>query len=205
MTTAFVYKWTNISTLQWYIGSRTRKNCHPNDGYVCSSKTVKPLIVENASSWVREIVATGTPVEMRELEQEILVLFDAATDPRSLNKHNATIKFNGAINAGIKKAPHHASKLRIHLAKQNNVYRTGKLGTFLGKNHTSDSIERMSLIKSGKNNPNNKWIITSPEGKKYHTPFDAAEDNNCSHTTIYRWCKNKLNGWMMQKHKGEIQ
>lgn len=203
MTTAFVYKWTNISTLQWYIGSRTRKNCHPNDGYVCSSKTVKPLIVENAINWVREIVDTGTPVEMRELEQEILVLFDAVNDSRSLNKHNATSKFNGSVNAGIKKAPQHTNKLRIHLAKQNTVYRTGKLGTFLGKNHTNNSLQRMSLIKSGVNNPNNKWIIISPEGKKYHTPFDAAKDNNCSHTTIYRWCKNNLNGWMMQQHKGE--
>ena len=206
MTIAFVYKWTNLSNLQWYIGSRTRRNCHPNDGYVCSSKTVKPLIVKNSSNWIREIIATGAPEEMRELEQEILVLFDAASDSRSLNKHNATKKFNGSVNAGIKKSPQHASKLRIHLAKQNNVYRTGKLGTFLGKNHTNDSIKSMSLIKSGVNNPNNKWIIISPEGKKYHTPFDAANDNNCSHTTIYRWCKNNLNGWMMQKQlKGEIQ
>jgi len=201
MTIAYVYKWTNLETLQWYVGSRTRKNCHPNDGYICSSKTVEPLIIENSKNWKKEIIATGAPKEMRLLEQEILTFFDAVSDPRSLNRHNATPKFNGAVNLGIKKSTNHAQKLRTHLAKQNIVYRKGKLGTFLGKTHTRESLKQMSLIKSGTNNPNNKWIIISPEGKQYHTPFDAAKDNNCSHTTIYRWCKNQLNGWIMQENQ----
>ena len=44
MTVAFLYKWIEISTDKWYIGSRTANGCHPTDGYICSSKIVKPLI-----------------------------------------------------------------------------------------------------------------------------------------------------------------
>ena len=201
MTIAYVYKWTNLITLEWYVGSRTRKNCHPNDGYICSSKTVKPLIEADIENWKREIISTGIPVEMRELEQDILVLFDAVSDPRSLNRHNATAKFNGACNLGVKKSQDHAQKLRNNLAKQNDVYRRGKLGTFSGRNHTTVSLEKMSLVKAGDKNPNIKWVILSPDGKMYNSPFDAAVDFNCSHTTIYRWCKNKLNGWGIQQIK----
>jgi hypothetical protein len=204
MTIAYVYKWTNIESLQWYVGSRTRKNCHPNDGYICSSKTVKPMIIENKNLWKREIISTGNPQDMRMLEQEILTLFDAVSDLRSLNRHNANDKFNGSVNAGKKKDPDHALKLRKNLFKQNSVYRKGKLGTFTDKKHSLESLDKMSLVKSGENNPNSKWLFKSPEGKVYYSPFDAAVANKCSHTTIYRWCKNQSNGWMMQKiNKGE--
>lgn len=32
-TTAYVYRWTHIPTGKWYVGSRTAKGSHPNDGY----------------------------------------------------------------------------------------------------------------------------------------------------------------------------
>jgi len=94
MTIAYVYKWTNLKTLQWYIGSRTKKGCHPNDGYICSSKSVKPLIIENVTNWKREIISTGNSKDMLELEQLILQTVDAKNDPRSLNKHNGDGLFN---------------------------------------------------------------------------------------------------------------
>jgi hypothetical protein len=31
MSQAFVYKWTQISTNKWYVGSRTAKNCYVGD------------------------------------------------------------------------------------------------------------------------------------------------------------------------------
>lgn len=88
MTQAFVYKWTHLPTLNWYVGSRTAKNCHPDDGYICSSRVVKPLIEEHPNEWVRTIVGVGTVDEMRKLETEILQLFNAKSDPRSFNGHN---------------------------------------------------------------------------------------------------------------------
>lgn len=84
----FVYKWTHIPTLKWYVGSRTNKKAHLNDGYICSSKTVKKLINANPNQWQRTIIATGSKEEMYNLETEILQLFDARNDIRSFNRHN---------------------------------------------------------------------------------------------------------------------
>lgn len=92
-TIAYIYKWTHIPTLKWYIGSRTKEKCHPNDGYICSSKLVKPLIETSPAEWVRTIVSTGSPEEILLLETEILTLLDAKNDPRSYNMHNGDGKF----------------------------------------------------------------------------------------------------------------
>ena len=86
--TAYVYKWTHVPSLKWYVGSRTGTGCHPGDRYICSSKQVRPLILANPSEWVREIIATGTPDDMLLLEGEILQITDAKNDQRSFNGHN---------------------------------------------------------------------------------------------------------------------
>ena len=92
-TTAFVYKWVHLPSLKWYIGSRTAQGCSPDDGYVCSSKKVKPLIESAQSEWSREVIATGNPADMLELETTLLELFDAKNDLRSYNQHNGDGKF----------------------------------------------------------------------------------------------------------------
>ncbi len=69
---SFVYKWTNKTNQMWYVGSRSAKNCHPNDGYICSSKIVKPLVEADPNNWIRTIIDTGTPEDMRELEEFII-------------------------------------------------------------------------------------------------------------------------------------
>lgn len=85
----YVYKWTHIPSLKWYIGSRTSKKAKgPDDGYICSSKTVRSLIAANPQDWQRTIVATGDAEEMYELETTILQLVDARADERSFNRHN---------------------------------------------------------------------------------------------------------------------
>lgn len=94
MTKAYVYRWTHLLTFKWYIGSRTRKGCHPNDGYICSSKIVKPLIVENPTEWVREILFVGEPKEVFEYETFLLHIFDAKHNPMSFNQHNNDLNFN---------------------------------------------------------------------------------------------------------------
>ena len=98
MTTAFLYKWTEISTGMWYRGSRTAKNCHPDDGYICSSKIVKPKILANPSDWVREIECIGESKYILELEAKYLKTLDARNDPMSYNQHNG----NGHTGYGIK-------------------------------------------------------------------------------------------------------
>lgn len=87
-TVAYVYKWIHIPTGKWYIGSRTRVGSHPDDGYYCSSKVVRPLIIANPQEWKREILATGDPLEMRDLETKLLRDANAKHDDNSFNQHN---------------------------------------------------------------------------------------------------------------------
>lgn len=96
MTRAFVYKWTELSTGKWYIGSRTAKNCHPDDGYICSSKIVKPLIKADPDNWVRQVLCIGHPKDMYELECKLLSSLDAAADEMSYNKSNGGVNFGAA-------------------------------------------------------------------------------------------------------------
>jgi hypothetical protein len=93
---AFVYKWTHLPTLKWYIGSRTAQGCSPDDGYICSSKKVKPLIESTQTEWSRDIIANGSPADMLDLETTLLELFDAKNDPRSYNQHNGDGRFTTA-------------------------------------------------------------------------------------------------------------
>jgi len=117
-TQAFVYKWTHRPTLRWYIGSRTAKGCHPKDGYICSSRQVLPLIESAQSEWSREVVATGNPTDMLELETVILELFDAKNDPRSYNQHNGDGRFT---TLGIE--PHNKGK---YIPRNKPAWNSGK-------------------------------------------------------------------------------
>lgn len=103
----YVYIWRHTPSMKWYIGSRTAKKCHPEDGYICSSKRVKPMIKANPHEWEREILATGTREEMLEYEFELLDMFDAKNDPRSFNLHNGDGKFSmaGQVGARVGCAP----------------------------------------------------------------------------------------------------
>lgn len=95
MTIAFVYKWTHLPTLKWYVGSHGRKGCHPENGYICSQEYVCNGVKWFPKDWKREIIATGTKEEMRLLENTILQLFDAKGDPRSFNQSNNDGRFGG--------------------------------------------------------------------------------------------------------------
>ena len=94
MMQAFLYKWTQQSTGKWYIGSRTAKGCHPGDGYICSSKIVKPMILENRDDWVRDVLCIGEPSYICELEAEYLKLINANDNSYSYNLHNGDGKFS---------------------------------------------------------------------------------------------------------------
>jgi len=101
MSQAFVYKWIHKPTGMWYIGSRTAKGCHINDGYICSSKIVKPMIEKNPEEWKREILKQGSVSEMRKHESSLLKLFNAKDDPMSYNRCNADAPPGG--KKGMKK------------------------------------------------------------------------------------------------------
>lgn len=93
-TKAYLYKWIELSTGRWYIGARYASGCHPDDGYICTSKIVKPMILENIENWKREILCIGAPEDIVKLESDYLVSLDAKNDPMSFNKHNGDGKFS---------------------------------------------------------------------------------------------------------------
>jgi len=121
MTQAYVYKWTHLPTLKYYVGSRTAKKAHINDGYICSSRTVKPMILANPIEWERTILAVGTPEEMFEFETEILTTFDCRNDKRSFNKHN-----NDGLRSGLPGEKNGAWGLKRPDLSQRNKDNKGK-------------------------------------------------------------------------------
>jgi len=152
--TAFVYKWTHKPTLNWYVGSRTAKGCHPEDGYICSSKVVKPLIESNPQDWERQIIALGNAKEMRMLEIEILELADAINDPRSFNQTNG----NGMANSGKKFSVAHKANLSASITKAMNRpetkerLRAANIGKTLSEETKRKKSEKMKIYFS---NPEN--------------------------------------------------
>ena len=103
VTQAFVYKWIHKPTGMWYIGSRTAKGCHINDGYICSSKIVKPMILEKPEEWSRFILHTGTPGDMRKMETKLLVESNAKKNMMSFNRNNADGVPSGGRHKGSSK------------------------------------------------------------------------------------------------------
>ena len=87
--------WKEIATDKWYIGSRTRKGCHPNDGYICSSKTVKPMIEANPDGWRRRVLFVGDALKALEMEAYLLTEMRAKQCGDSYNKHNQNKNFHG--------------------------------------------------------------------------------------------------------------
>ena len=164
MTLAYVYKWTHLPTMKYYIGSRTSKGCHPNDGYTCSSKSIKPLIEKNPQEWQRTIIATGDPNEMYKLETDILQTFDCANDPRSFNKHNNNFKFR-YDKTGIKETPETVKKK----ADSHRGKKRPRQAQLLKGRKRPEFAKIMKGKLVGEKNPQAKeYIITDPLGNVYH-------------------------------------
>ena len=191
MEQAYVYKWLHLPTYCWYIGSRTAKKCHPNDGYVCSSKIVKPMILSAPNEWKRTVVAVGKADEMRQLESEILILVDAKNDLRSFNQHNQNGKFvcikhsektkqkikNNHAFAG-KKRPNHA---QVMLGRKRNPEDIKKWSAkLIGVKKTLKHIE---AIKTGKS----QGLYFTPNGV-FYSSRDAAKANYCSKASVLNRC-----------------
>ena len=80
---SFVYRWRNQQTRMWYIGYHKGTT---DDGYICSSPTVRPLIQQNPEQWRRRILRSGSRSEMVQLEHRLLKKLQAQQNPRSYNQ-----------------------------------------------------------------------------------------------------------------------
>lgn len=87
---SFVYIWTNNLTDQKYIGVHKG---NPDDGYICSSKTMLEDYNINPALFRRDIIAQGSFDDMYELESKMLREVDAAKNPQYYNQSNNNGKF----------------------------------------------------------------------------------------------------------------
>lgn len=160
-TSAFLYKWIELSTKKWYVGSHYAEGCHVEDGYICSSKTVKPMILENRNNWIRNILVIGDPKYIVELETDYLKLLDAKNDPMSYNGHNGDGKFSGLVNRG-----------RIP-SLESNAKRSAKLKdrALSPESNAKRSKTRRTRIAAGLIVPWNKGaLLTAEQKQNYNKP-----------------------------------
>ena len=163
----YVYKWTHLPTLNWYVGSRTSKGCHPNDGYICSSLIVKPLIKQNPKDWQREIIAVGDAIDMRLLEKEILRLFSAKDDIRSYNQTNGPFYKGMSFNKG---KPGKPRKPRTEETKK-------KLSDYWkGKKKSQEAIAKQVLSRKQNQKPRKK--ITELEQQQINQKIKETKFKN---------------------------
>jgi hypothetical protein len=166
--TSFVYKWIHLPTGKWYIGSRTAKGCHPEDGYISSSQLIKPLIKQNPTEWKREVIKTGSPEEMIKLETTLLESLDAKHNPMSFNQHNGDGEFTrtGVVVSEDTRKKQSESIRKVHPNRGKPSPNRGKVASEetrkkqseakLGKKRkpfTEETRDKIRQAKLGNNNP----------------------------------------------------
>lgn len=159
ITRAFLYRWTHLPSGMWYEGSHTKKGCHPDNGYICSSSIVKSMIKSNPADWFRQILVIGSPSYIRQLENKRLVSLDAANNPMSFNRDHGN-GAEGFCSTGKTWINNENIEILIH---------DNALTVFLSlgwKEGRKQSIKKMLQEKNRKNNTgenNSAW------GKKWMT------------------------------------
>lgn len=148
-TIPFLYRWDELSSGKWYIGAHYSKGCHPEDGYLCSSKEVKKLISENPLNWQRTILEICESSEQaRFREAELLQSLDARMDPMSYNKTNADGRFSRSgphtLQTKIKMKVNHPDVS----GEKNPMY--GKVGGMKGKRHKEESKLQIGQSLTGR-------------------------------------------------------
>ena len=138
---AFVYCWTDRMTNKLYVGSHKGSI---DDGYICSSKTMKEEYTKRPNDFVRQIIAMGNYEDIRNLEFKILDAANASKDEMFYNLHNGASNFKLSEEA-IKKSVASKRKRGFFNPENNPMY---------GKRHSEEVKNEHSKRMSGLNNPN---------------------------------------------------
>ena len=162
-TIPYIYKWTHLPSGRWYIGSKAREGWNPSrhEEYICSSKEVKPLILESRDDWEYDILHTGIAKDIVALETTILTALDAKNDPMSFNQHNGDGLYN---RAGVKENDTtRARKREARLGDKNPMYgKRGESSPHFGKKysdeHRAKQSESMKAYGKGRPESHNKNI-----------------------------------------------
>lgn len=205
----FIYKWTEVSTGKWYIGSRTAEGCHPSDGYITSSTLVHSLIVSNPSDWTREILSIGVNQdEILALERQLLQSLNARMDPMSFNDTNAESNFVAStkgsvcINDGVNEK-FVSSKLVdswISLGWKRGRTESNKkaIGSTMTKRRKESPSEWTGLIGSD-NSSAKSYIFTSPTGENFSVVGEFRQFCNSKGLSPNTMIKAMKEGWIPRR------
>lgn len=180
-TKAYLYKWTELSTSKWYMGARYAKGCHPDDGYICTSKVVKPMILEHRNNWSREILCVGNPDDIVKLESAYLTQLDAKNDPMSYNKHNGDGKFStlgkpSPLRGRVGNRKGH--KMSEEAKAKASAKLKGRSAHNKGVPMSEEQKEKLSVANTGRKQPEeaNKRRSEALKGRK-NTPEQNAKNS----------------------------
>lgn len=205
-TIPFLYMWTELSTGKWYIGSRTAKGCHPNDSYICSSRTVYKLITDNPSDWVRDILFIGTDVQdVRTKESFMLTFLGAQNNKMSYNKTNKYAQgFDNTgkitVTDGMVQTMIDPTELDAYIEKGWHRGVSDAAKKKLSVFHTEYRKTNPVPVTLGKSNNKSKhWVVISPtfEVFEFYGGMDKfCEKHNLSPNTVSLAVRQ---GWIPNK------
>mgnify|MGYP000380334652 CR=1 FL=1 len=172
---SFTYCWTDHKNKMLYVG--IHKGSH-NDGYICSSKTMKEEYKKRPEDFTRQILARGTYAEMCVFETTILKSVDCAKNKSFYNRHANNGKYYNR-----KCLPMTAEKIsKSNLGKPKPKARgprpnfRGEGNHFYGKTHSDEFKLRQSERKKkeyvGAGNPRAMTIMIN--NTIYYTMKEAA-------------------------------
>lgn len=203
-------------TGQVYYGSRTAKDCHPDElwvKYFTSSPTIKALRNEYGDDAfeyeVRKIFETKKDCLV--WESKVLVKFNARKNPMWLNKHNSDGKFTAPglphtkesrlkmsrVQKGRKKSPEHMEKLRQ---------------LSIGRKASNETRKKMSIAHKGKiQDP--EWVRNRIESKmstykhkkRYKITYNTGETKEFININVF-CAENYINvGSLYALYNGRIK
>ena len=139
---AFLYCWTDKLTNKLYVGVHSG---HENDGYVSSSRYFMEEYNKRPDTFSRQIIATGSHIEMLKLENIILKSAKAAQDSTFYNRHNGAKDF---YNVGPDSLETRKKKSITWKRKgQYNCSNELALQAWRGQKHTEETKELMRQAK----------------------------------------------------------
>lgn len=162
MAEAFTYCWTDIKLNKLYVGWHKGSI---DDGYICSSKLMLEEYNKRPNDFKREIIATGSSLDMISLELSILNSENAKLNEDYYNMHNGnglyrlgshtedTKKKISKSKRGTKRPDvSERNKIDLNPAKKGLCSRdtSGEKNPMFGVTHTKESKNKMSLNRKGK-------------------------------------------------------
>ena len=148
MSDSFVYCWSNLSNGKVYVGYHKGDI---NDGYICSSKskTFWEDFYNNDMIWYRQIITKSSIENCIKLETKILKALKN-NNGRMYNKNiNGVIIWDDELKLKASLAHMGKKQSEQHLKNRCEAL-IGRVGGFLGRKHSIDTILKMKNVKREK-------------------------------------------------------